>query len=110
MLEGIDKGTFSEKDLEITNKFATTVMLVSEGYPQRYQNEKEITGIDSIETSHVFHAGTKYDGIIKTNGGRVVAVTSLEEDLKSALRISYNNAEKICYEGKYYRKDIGFDL
>ena len=110
LLEGIDKGTFSEKDLEITNKVATTVMLVSKGYPQRYQNEKEITGIDSIETSHVFHAGTKYDGIIKTNGGRVVAVTSLEEDLKSALKISYKNAEKICYEGKYYRKDIGFDL
>jgi len=110
LLKGINDGTFSEKDLEITDKFAATIMLVSGGYPEHYQKEKEIIGIQSVENSLVFHAGTKNDGVIKTNGGRVVAVTSFGEDIESALATSYINAEKIDFEGKYYRKDIGFDL
>ena len=110
LLKGINDGTFSEKDLEINNKVATTIMLVSGGYPQAYENGKKITGIESVENSLVFHAGTKNDGLIKTNGGRVIALTSFGENIESALEKSFESAEKICFEGKYYRKDIGFDL
>ena len=110
LLKGINHGTFSEKDLDITNEFAATVMLVSGGYPQSYENGKEISGIESIDTSLIFHSGTKNDGCIKTNGGRVLALTSFGETINSALEKSYGNAEKISFEGKYYRKDIGFDL
>ena len=110
LLKGINDGTFSEKDLEISDKFATTVMLVSSGYPEHYQKGKEIIGLESVENSLVFHAGTKNEGVIKTNGGRVVAITSFGEDIESALAKSYINAEKISFEGKYYRNDIGFDL
>ena len=110
LLKGINHGTFSEKDLEITNEFAATVMLVSGGYPQSYENGKEISGIESIDTSLIFHSGTKNDGCIKTNGGRVLALTSFGETINSALEKSYGTAEKISFEGKYYRKDIGYDL
>ena len=110
LLKGINHGTFSEKDLDITNEFAATVMLVSGGYPQSYENGKEISGIESIDTSLIFHSGTKNDGCIKTNGGRVLALTSFGETINSALEKSYGTAEKISFEGKYYRKDIGFDL
>ncbi len=110
LLKGINDGTFSEKDLEISNKVATTIMLVSGGYPQAYENGKKITGIESVENSLVFHAGTKNDGLIKTNGGRVIALTSFGENIESALEKSFESAEKISFEGKYYRKDIGFDL
>jgi len=110
LLKGINHGTFSEKDLEITNEFAATVMLVSGGYPQSYENGKEISGIESIDTSLIFHSGTKNDGCIKTNGGRVLALTSFGATINSALEKSYETAEKISFEGKYYRKDIGFDL
>ena len=110
LLKGINHGTFSEKDLEITNEFAATVMLVSGGYPQSYENGKEISGIESIDTSLIFHSGTKNDGCIKTNGGRVLALTSFGATINRALEKSYETAEKISFEGKYYRKDIGFDL
>jgi phosphoribosylamine--glycine ligase len=110
LLKGINDGTFSEKDLEISNKVATTIMLVSGGYPQAYENGKEITGIESVENSLVFHAGTRNDGLIKTNGGRVIALTSFGENIESALEKSFESAKKISFEGKYYRKDIGFDL
>lgn len=110
LFRGIDDGTFSEKDLDITDQVATTVMLVSGGYPKRYEKGKEITGIESVENSLVFHAGTKEDGSIKTSGGRVIALTSFGKDIKSALAKSFESAGKIFFEGKYYRKDIGFDL
>jgi len=110
LLKGINHGTFSEKDLEITNEFAATVMLVSGGYPQSYENGKEISGIESIDTSLIFHSGTRNDGCIKSNGGRVLALTSFGETIDIALEKSYGTAEKISFEGKYYRKDIGFDL
>ena len=86
-------------------------MLVSEGYPEDYTKGKKISGLESIENSLVFHAGTiKNDGYIKTNGGRVVAITSLCGEINTALSKSFENAEKIDFKGKYYRKDIGFDL
>jgi len=110
LFKGIDDGTFSEKDLDITEEVATTVMLVSGGYPEAYEKDKRISGIESVEDSIVFHAGTKNDGSVKTNGGRVIALTSFGEDIENALTKSFESAEKISFEGKYYRKDIGFDL
>ena len=111
LLKGIKDGTFSEKDLEITDEVATTVMLVSAGYPQSYEKGKEITGIEKVSDSIVFHAGTKQDGeTIKTNGGRVLAITSFGESMGDALKKSYDSAEKIAFQGKYFRKDIGFEL
>ncbi|HIG32148.1 MAG TPA: phosphoribosylamine--glycine ligase [Flavobacteriales bacterium] len=111
LLQGIGDGTFSEKDLEITDEVATTVMLVAGGYPEAYEKGKEITGTETVDKSIVFHAGTKNDnGTIKTNGGRVIALTSFGETMEKALVKSFDSAEKISFEGKYYRKDIGFDL
>ena len=111
LLKGIGDGTFSEIDLEITEGAATTVMLVSGGYPEAYKKGEEITGIEKVEDSIVFHAGTKNNnGTVKTNGGRVIALTSFGETMEEALEKSFVSADKISFEGKYYRKDIGFDL
>ena len=111
LLMGIGDGTFSEKDLEITEEVATTVMLVSGGYPEAYEKGKEIIGIEKVSDSIVFHAGTKQEGeTATTNGGRVIALTSFGENMNDALKKSFDSAEKIAYEGKYFRKDIGFDL
>ena len=111
LLMGIGDGTFSEKDLEITEEVATTVMLVSGGYPEAYEKGKEIIGIEKVSDSIVFHAGTKQEGeTVTTNGGRVIALTSFGENMNDALKKSFDSAEKIAFEGKYFRKDIGFDL
>lgn len=100
-----------ESTLEIDSQFATTVMLVSGGYPESYNKGFDITGLDKTEGSHVFHAGTtvKNDSVV-TNGGRVIAITSKGETMQDALNKSFKNAEVIDFEGKYYRKDIGSDL
>ena len=111
LLKGIKDGTFSEKDLNISEDVATTVMLVSEGYPQKYKKGCEIYNTEDCEGSIIFHAGTiKEGGTVKTNGGRVIAVTSFGKTLEIALAKSNKNAEKINFQGKNYRKDIGFDL
>ena len=111
LFKGIRDGTFSEKDLHINEDIATTVMLVSGGYPEKYEKDKEISGIKSVENSVVFHAGTKMEnGVLKTNGGRVIAITSLGRNMQESLSKSYENARKIHFEKKYYRKDIGSDL
>jgi phosphoribosylamine--glycine ligase len=111
LLKGIGDGTFSEKDLEIRVEVATTIMLVSGGYPEAYEKGKQITGIEKVSDSIVFHAGTKQEGeVLKTNGGRVIALTSFAENMDDALKKSFDSAEKIAFEGKYFRKDIGFDL
>ena len=111
LLKGIKDGTFSEKDLEVMQEVATTVMLVSGGYPEAYEKGKEITGIEKVSNSIVFHAGTKQEGdAVKTNGGRVIALTSFGENINDALEKSFDSAEKIDFKGKYFRKDIGFDL
>lgn len=100
-----------EFKLEIDNRSAATVMLVSGGYPENYENGKEITGIEDVEDSIVFQAGTamENDNII-TNGGRVLAVTSYGNDFKEALKLSYKNINKIKFDKMNYRTDIGFDL
>lgn len=111
LLEGVAAGNLHEKDLKIDPRYAVTVMLVSGGYPGDYEKGKLISGLDNIEDSILFHAGTISDnGEVKTNGGRVIAVSSYGESKDDALQKSFRNAECVQYAGKYYRKDIGFDL
>ena len=99
------------KTLNISDEAAATVMMVSGGYPGDFEKNKVITGTENINTSLVFHAGTtSKEGKILTNGGRVIAVTTLKHDFRQAVEISLKNAEEINFEGKYYRNDIGFDL
>jgi phosphoribosylamine--glycine ligase len=111
LFKGIGDGTFSEKDLHIDEDTAATIMLVSGGYPEKYEKGKVISGLDDIDGSIVFHAGTKQEeDAVLTNGGRVLAITSFGKNIEDALSKSFANAEKINFEKKYYRKDIGFDL
>ncbi|WP_127023236.1 phosphoribosylamine--glycine ligase [Flagellimonas beolgyonensis] len=111
VLLAMANGTLNQIDLKIDDRAATTVMAVSGGYPEAYEKGMEITGTDTVEGSLVFHAGTKVsDGKVVTNGGRVLAITSFGNDFKEALKQSYQNMEKIQFEGMYYRKDLGFDL
>ena len=98
-------------NLEVNPQSATTIVLVSGGYPEDYEKGKIISGIENIEDSLVFHAGTTLDNDkIVSNGGRVLAITSLAETFQEALKISYKNIDKISFDKMYYRKDIGFDL
>lgn len=101
-----------EVALEIDHRAATTVMVVSGGYPEEYQKGKIITGFDKISDSIVFHAGTKLDeaGNVVSNGGRVLAVTSYGNDYEEAIKKSYQNIDKLHFDTMYFRKDIGFDL
>jgi phosphoribosylamine--glycine ligase len=100
-----------EVSLELDKRAATTVMLVSGGYPESYEKGKVITGMERIGNSIVFHAGTKVmGGEVVTNGGRVIAVTSLDVDFRKALATSYKNIEELHFDEMYFRKDIGFDL
>ncbi len=100
-----------EITLEIDPRSATTIMLVSGGYPEDYEKGKVISGIENVEDSIVFHAGTKtQDGQIVSNGGRVLAVTSFGNDFNEAIKKSYQNINKLHFDTMYYRKDIGFDL
>ena len=97
--------------LEIDERAATTVMLVSGGYPEAYEKGKLILGIENIQDSIVFHAGTTIkNNKIVTNGGRVLAITSMDLDYKKALKQSYQNIEKLNFDEMNYRKDIGYDL
>ncbi|SIQ04558.1 phosphoribosylamine--glycine ligase [Maribacter ulvicola] len=111
LLKAVADQKLSEIDLQLDERTATTVMTVSGGYPGSYEKGKEITGIDAITESLVFHAGTTLkDGKVVTNGGRVMAITSFGSDFKSALSKSYVNVEKLSFEGMNYRRDLGFDL
>lgn len=111
LFQATANGILAEKTIEIDERAATAVVLVSGGYPEAYEKGKVINDLDYAADSLVFHAGTKeVDGEILTNGGRVFAVTSYGEDFKKALAISNKNAEVIDFEGKNYRRDIGFDL
>lgn len=111
LLDGVANQNLEEKNIETDNRFVTTVMLASGGYPGNYEKGKEITGLDRTENCIVFHAGTKLrDKRIVTAGGRVLAVSSWGNDLHEALEGSYANAAKISFEKMFFRPDIGFDL
>jgi len=111
LLEGAATGTLAEKSVEFDERTAVTVMLVSGGYPGDYEKGKVISGTEKISDSIVFHAGTKVSGDnVVTAGGRVIAVSSYGENIKDALATSFKNAQEINFEGKYFRKDLGFDL
>jgi phosphoribosylamine---glycine ligase len=106
----IDK-KLSGKKLHITHDAAATVMMVSGGYPEDFDKNKVISGFDKVKGSMVYHAGTAMkDDQIVTAGGRVLAITTIHGDFKEAVAISLSNADNINFDGKYYRKDIGFDL
>ena len=97
--------------LKIDERSAATIMLVSGGYPEEYEKGKEINGLESVKESIVFHAGTiEKEGKVVTNGGRVLAVTSLDSDFREAIKKSYQNIEKLSFNRMNYRRDIGFDL
>ncbi|MEN7550353.1 phosphoribosylamine--glycine ligase [Rapidithrix thailandica] len=102
----------SEAKIEVDNRTATTVMLVSGGYPESYEKGKEITGLDQTNEVIVLHAGTRLDeqNRVLTNGGRVIALTAFGDTMEEALAKSYKAAEAIAFDKKYYRSDIGFDL
>jgi phosphoribosylamine--glycine ligase len=107
----MNEGKLDEVTVQHSPRSAATVMLVSEGYPGNYQKGRVITGFEKVRGSLVFHAGTTTkDASVVTNGGRVIAVTSYGDDIQHALERSYSNAELIAYEGKYYRKDIGWEF
>ena len=111
LLKSVGENSLKDEELLIEDNTATTVMMVSGGYPEKYEKGKLISGLERVEGSVVFHAGTAMQGDdIVTNGGRVLAVTSLGTDAESALNSSYKNIQKISFEGNYFRKDIGFDL
>jgi phosphoribosylamine--glycine ligase len=111
LFEGVANQTLNEKSFSVSKKIATTVMLVSGGYPEAYQKNKEITGFDTVEESIVFHAGTTIkDNKVVTCGGRVMAVTSLGDSIEEALAKSYRSISIIHFDKMNYRKDIGFDL
>ena len=108
----LGKGKLNQEEMKISSQCSTTVMMVSGGYPEAYENGKPIIGLDEVTSdSTVFHAGTKeVDGKILSNGGRVLTVTSVDENISKALKSSYANLKKIHFEGCYYRKDIGYEL
>lgn len=111
LFEGVANGDLDKRDIEFDERAAVCVMLVSGGYPQEYKKGYPISGIDDVEGSIVFHAGTaEKDGQVVTNGGRVIAVSSYGKDKAEALQKSFEEAQKIQFTDKYFRRDIGQDL
>ena len=111
LFEGVANGNIAEKKVEFDERAAVCVMLVSGGYPEKYKKGYEITGIEDIDGSIVFHSGTALkDGKVVTNGGRVIAVSSYGKDKAEALQKSFKEAQKLQFTDKYFRRDIGQDL
>ncbi|MGB3775052.1 MAG: phosphoribosylamine--glycine ligase [Leeuwenhoekiella sp.] len=111
VFEKVGQQKLNEVVLNLDDRAAATVMLVAGGYPEKYEKGKEITGVENVADAEVFHAGTKLENNkTLTAGGRVMAVTAMDNDFKNALKKAYSEVEKINFEGMNYRKDIGFDL
>ena len=111
LFQAVANGNLNDVSLAIDQRSATTVMMVSGGYPEEYEKGKEIFGLDKIEDSLVYHAGTKIEnGKLVTNGGRVLAITSFGNDFQEAIKKSYQNIDKLHFDKMYFRKDIGKDL
>ncbi|HWR99329.1 MAG TPA: phosphoribosylamine--glycine ligase [Prolixibacteraceae bacterium] len=111
LFEGVAQGNLDEKELVVDSKTAVTVVVTAGGYPGSYEKGKIIRNLGSVEGSVVFHAGTRLDGAdVLTNGGRVLAVSSMADSMDEALALSYKNTGRIIFDRMYYRKDLGFDL
>ncbi len=111
LLEGVAEGNLDKKSLVIDPRTAVTVVVVAGGYPGNYEKGNKIKHLGTVEDSVIFHAGTKLEGdMVLTNGGRVLAVSSLADSMDEALALSYKNADKIFFDSMYYRTDLGFDL
>ncbi len=111
LLEALRDQDLYEIRLDTDTRTAATVMMVSGGYPETYEKGKTINIASDINDSIIFHSGTTLDGpTVKTNGGRVIAITSMGDSIEEAVDISMRNSEKIIFEGSYYRRDIGLDL
>ena len=111
IFEAIRNQELEKITLEIDERAATTIMVVSGGYPEDYEKGKEIFGLENITDSIPFHAGTKLEnGKVVTNGGRVIAVTSYGNDFQEAIKKSYQSIAKLQFDKMYFRKDIGKDL
>jgi len=111
LFEGVANGDLSKRELIIDNEAAVAVMLVAGGYPGSYEKGDVISDLDKVSGSILFHAGTRISGSkVVTNGGRVIAICSKGTDFREALKLSYQNAARIQFKDKFYRKDLGFDL
>jgi len=111
LLQGVAEVNLDQKELMISPKTAATVVMVAGGYPGEYLKNKVITGTENIHESIVFHAGTSTDGDnVITTGGRVLAITTLQDNMFNALQQATADASRIYYDGMYFRRDIGFDL
>lgn len=111
LLEGVGKQNLHEKSFEVISETATTVVLVSGGYPEDYEKGKLVKGLENIKESQVFHSGTSLKGEdVITSGGRVFAITSFSHNIQGAIDKSMKAAQQVQYDKKYYRKDIGLDL
>ncbi len=113
LFEGVAEGNIADRKIEIDERYCTSVFLVAGGYPEKYEKGNVMSGFENVNDSILFHAGTKKDsksGKILTNGGRVLAVSSFGETMKSALETSYKNVELIQFKDKNFRKDLGKDL
>jgi phosphoribosylamine--glycine ligase len=111
LLAAVGRGELKNETIRISPKAAATVIVASGGYPEDYEKGKLISGIEKVTNSIVFHAGTKLtDGQLFTNGGRVLAVTSMGDDIQAAVATSNTSIAQIHFEGKYFRQDIGYEF
>jgi len=111
LFQAVGNQTLDQVSLDIDQRSATTIMVVSGGYPEDYEKGFEISGLENMEDSIAFHAGTKFEkGKVVTNGGRVIAITSFGDNFPEAIKKSYQNIDKLHFDKMYFRKDIGFDL
>jgi len=108
----LNEGKLSEANIEIDSRYVASIMLVAGGYPESYEKGKKISGLEKVDGNIIFHAGTTMDefGVVYTNGGRIMTITSFGKDLQSALEKSYATAKDINFDKMYYRTDLGKDL